>query len=261
MAGDDEDRGFKGLGKLKSGEAPPPTPSSPGPPPLRPRHVTPPPAPGGPPGGRPPPPKTGMSGCLKAALILLGLLIALVLGLVVLGWLFAPSAEERAAYAEERARRAAESLAAERAESERVDACRASVGARPGSGDELSRRVGFGQHTVRVTAGSEDAVVKLRQDGRTAIAFYVRAGETGTIEDLPDGTYRVMFATGSEFSTGCGEFLRGMQVSADPEPATFLPTVEAGQTYYQELEYRLTRQAGGNFMPDSAEAADFRDLE
>ena len=91
------------------------------------------------------------------------------------------------------------------------------------------------------------------------LSFYVRAGESAGVSDIPDGTYQVMFAHGSQFSRGCGEFLVDMSVSADPDPLVLAVTQEGDASYFAIMEYTMTRSAGGNFEPDVLDAEAFRD--
>ena len=278
MHGDD-DRGFKGLGKLAANQ-PPPLPPAPQPPPPPAPASGPTPAPPAlapaPPGTPTPPaaprgPAPGNSGCAKVALVALAMLVLAFAVLAMLGRLFAPDDDATpAAYdapaallgpqAEADAAAALAAAQAEvAAEEARLAACRLDMGTPPASGEVLVRDLDAGGHTVKVNGGGEDGLVKLRQDGRTVLAFYVRADESGGVDDLPDGTYQVLFAHGTEFSRGCGEFLRDMQVSADPEPLVMAMIPEGDDSYFAIMEYTLTRQAGGNFEPEALDAADFRD--
>src|SRR5690606_4261072 len=102
---------------------------------------------------------------------------------------------------------------------------------RPYSGEVLLQH-GRGPHHLTVNAGARDALVKLRRSGTTSLAFYVRAGESGTVQSIPDGTYQIMFATGDGFSRKCLEFVTSMQVISDPSPQTFRVTSDGYADYY-----------------------------
>ena len=258
--GDDDGKGFKGLGKLAASQ-PPPVPAPP------PTPAPPPPAAG----GRPPTP--GNSGCAKVALVAVVMLVLAFALLAGLGRLFAPDedapgadADEPAGYVEPALDPQALAGAQAAAEAEqariaagiaRIEACRTDMGAHPYSGEVLVRDLDGGGHTLKVNGGGQDGLVKLRQDGRTVLSFYVRAGESAGVDDIPDGTYQVLFAHGSEFSRGCGEFLVDMSVSADPDPLVLAVTQEGDASYFAIMEYTLTRQAGGNFEPDVLDAEAF----
>jgi hypothetical protein len=140
--------------------------------------------------------------------------------------------------------------------------CEAGVGGEPYSGEVLAQAA-TGSHSITVKAGSSAALVKLRSDGGTALAFYVRANESGSVKDLADGSYQIMFASGEGFSRKCLEFMSSMSVLADPQPVTFLTTRE--ETYNGEVihssaaEYTLTEVAEGNFTPRSVDPSAFRE--
>ena len=140
--------------------------------------------------------------------------------------------------------------------------CEVPTTVRPASGTVLLQ-VAIGSHSIKVDAGASDALVKLRQHGKTELAFFVRANETGTVTNLADGTYQIMFATGDGFSRKCMEFVNSMQVLADPSPATFqtrqVPTADGVMVYSSSAEYRLTEQVGGNFKPQNMDPSAFRE--
>lgn len=117
-----------------------------------------------------------------------------------------------------------------------------------------------GPHSINVRAGSKDVVVKLKSKaGRTALAFYVRSGESATIDSVPEGQYRVMFATGKRYSRKCGVFLDDMEVQQDPNFATFKTTNDSENVYTSIAEYRLVEQVAGNFRPEQAAISSFSD--
>lgn len=140
--------------------------------------------------------------------------------------------------------------------------CEAGAGGEPHSGEVLAQS-STGSHSIKVTAGPTAALVKLRSNGTTALAFYVRAHETGTVANLADGTYQIMFATGEGFSRKCLEFMSSMNVLADPQPVTFMTTRET--TYEGEVirssvaSYTLTQVTGGNFAPKTVDPSAFRE--
>ena len=116
-----------------------------------------------------------------------------------------------------------------------------------------------GDHQLRVKAANSDVLVKLKTAaGSTALAFYVRAHESGQVTSLGDGDYYVYFATGSNFSTKCMEFLDNMSVQKDASLASFQTSVRGDYIYHSSAEYQLTTQSGGNFRPSHATADEFR---
>lgn len=89
--------------------------------------------------------------------------------------------------------------------------CRANKGAPVGAGELLHgtlSRARFMLLQVR-NSTAQDAYVKLLDPGKkVAVSFLVKARANRTINGLPKGEYEIAFATGSEFSRGCGSFVK-----------------------------------------------------
>ncbi|MDO8605437.1 MAG: DnaJ domain-containing protein [Phaeospirillum sp.] len=100
--------------------------------------------------------------------------------------------------------------------------CAENRGATPSTGEVLTRRVS-GDHRLLVhNEGRRDGVVKLKTlAGNTVTAFYVPATYHIGVGGIPEGTYRIEFATGSHYSRGCGVFLDEMQAMVMPVTLTF----------------------------------------
>lgn len=143
-------------------------------------------------------------------------------------------------------------------EGARAIVCDVANSDRPYSGEVLLRN-GSGSHHLTVNAGGQDALVKLRRNGITELAFFVRAGESGTVETVADGRYQIMFATGEGFSRTCLEFVTSMNVISDPTPQTFEVTSDSYAEYYSTASYTLTRQTDGNFRPQTEDQGAFRE--
>lgn len=148
------------------------------------------------------------------------------------------------------------------AQDARVAFCEVATTVHPSSGEVLLQ-AGTGSHSIKVNAGASDALIKLRQNGKTRLAFFVRANESGTVANLADGTYQVMFATGDGFSRKCLEFVNSMHVSTDPTPAAFQtwqePTEGGVMVHSMSSEYTLTQQVGGNFEAQDIDPGAFRE--
>lgn len=140
----------------------------------------------------------------------------------------------------------------------RAVVCDVAGSGRPGTGEVLLRR-GYGSHQLTVRAGASDVLVKLRNADATVLAFFVRAGGAATISDVPDGTYRIMFAFGEGFSRSCLEFVNSMKVISDPSPLSFWVTSDGYAQYSSTATYSLQNQVGGNFRPQTDDAAEFRE--
>ena len=92
------------------------------------------------------------------------------------------------------------------------------------NGDVLLRRTG-GSHRVTVAnATGTDAVVRLRTSGgQTLLALYLTAGEEAALAGIPEGSFQITFATGTNYSRACGLFLDGMKTFALDAPQIFVP--------------------------------------
>ena len=101
--------------------------------------------------------------------------------------------------------------------------CETNRGDPPKSGDVLLRRTG-GNHRATITNDTgADAVVRLKTSGgQTLLALYVAAGEEATLAGIPDGSFRLTYATGSAYSRACGIFLDGMQTQQLDAPQIFI---------------------------------------
>ena len=112
---------------------------------------------------------------------------------------------------------------------------------------------GASGHEVEIKNGSSaDAIVKLRDavSGRLAVSFFVQKGATATFGRLPDGTYHVQYAFGSNLAVDCRSF-------AHVTSAQQMPSVESMVTRYSQtkiirshLTYTLYTVPGGNVRPE-----------
>lgn len=100
--------------------------------------------------------------------------------------------------------------------------CAENRGAPPGTGEVLTRRVS-GDHRLLIhNEGRRDGAVKLKTlAGHTVASFYVPATYHIGVGGIPEGTYRIEFATGTAYSRGCGVFLDDMQAMVLPVTLTF----------------------------------------
>ncbi|HEX4815480.1 MAG TPA: hypothetical protein VFV66_22280 [Nonomuraea sp.] len=88
-------------------------------------------------------------------------------------------------------------------------AAQTAAAARPGNGRILYDRLSGGRGVLKVKNGtSRDGVITLVKGRTKAISFYVRARSTASVKDVRDGTYRIYFTTGYQFSTSRKRFTR-----------------------------------------------------
>jgi hypothetical protein len=118
---------------------------------------------------------------------------------------------------------------------------------RPDNGAILKRLPTFnggkGELTIRMGAGG-DAVVKLvkRDSSQASIAVYIRSDSSTTVTGIPDGVYRVLYATGDGYNARHTAFLVNMSAAEFDEPATYTTT----RTTYSTWSITLHSAGDGN---------------
>lgn len=119
----------------------------------------------------------------------------------------------------------------------------------------ILRHTRTGPHTLKATNGlSLDAVVKLREtSGQTVVSFYVTAGSVVTIDNVPQGVFRIDFATGHEFSPSCGYFLSEMSSRRFVDPESFVTRFEGEYGHESVVEINLDPTGGGTMQQVSAD--------
>ncbi|MBF0327037.1 DnaJ domain-containing protein [Magnetospirillum moscoviense] len=100
--------------------------------------------------------------------------------------------------------------------------CAQNPGSTPEAGEVLIRRA-TGEHRLLIhNDGRRDAVVKLKTlGGHTVAAYFVPATHHIGVGGLPDGTFRIEFASGSHYSRACGVFTQSMQAALLPFTLTY----------------------------------------
>lgn len=126
----------------------------------------------------------------------------------------------------------------------------------PINGAVLSRDTsrGTGPHTVEIANGDAgDTIVNVRDaaSGDIVVSFFVAQGETASVSDLPDGRYRIQYATGGELAVDCSRFAAPTSATQDPE------TVEFAAGSATVLTYELTPVEDGNFDGQAIEPGIF----
>jgi hypothetical protein len=117
--------------------------------------------------------------------------------------------------------------------------CADNTGAAPIPGEVLSRRVS-GDHRLLIhNDRRRDAVVKLKSlTGSTVMTVFVPATFHIGVSGIPEGTYRIEFATGGNYSRGCGLFIDEMQSMVMPVTVTFkylAPTANRSMSAIAEI--------------------------
>ncbi|WP_285653468.1 hypothetical protein [Actinomycetospora sp. NBRC 106375] len=90
--------------------------------------------------------------------------------------------------------------------------------------------------------GAQDAYVTVVDGQRVIRGVYVRAGGTATVDDVPDGTYALYFATGSGWNADIRGFTADRRASRFDQTLTFTTT----RQQYTTWTVSLTPVPGGN---------------
>ena len=120
----------------------------------------------------------------------------------------------------------------------------------PSNGAQLTRdgSKGSGPHTVRiVNTSAGNTIVNVRDfaSNDMVVSFYVAEGQEAGVSDIPDGNYRIQYATGGDLGEDCKNFAVLGGASQDPEMIEF----PAGSA--MTLTYELTPIVDGNFEGQS----------
>lgn len=142
-------------------------------------------------------------------------------------------------------------------EKAKLDDCRRAGIRRPKSGEVLSQ-LEEGEHSLRVQAGNNDAVIKLKdRTGSTVFSMYVRDGEVAQVNSIPDGIFKFMYATGRGYSDNCGIFVEDMYAASADDYTVFEKDYVQGGYYTTSAQYTLYEVVGGNFRPRSIDVNQF----
>lgn len=102
--------------------------------------------------------------------------------------------------------------------------CAENKGTPPASGEALLRRASGDQRLLVHNDGKLDGVLKLKTlAGNTVVSFFVPATYHIGLSGVPDGTYRMEFATGRSYSRACGLFTEAMNTAVLPFTLTLKP--------------------------------------
>jgi hypothetical protein len=101
--------------------------------------------------------------------------------------------------------------------------CQSNRGDPVRTGDVLLRRTGGNHRATVANDTGADTVVRLKTTGgQTLIALFVAAGQEATIAGIPEGSFRLAYATGSGYSRACGLFLENMNTFMLDAPQIFV---------------------------------------
>jgi hypothetical protein len=119
-------------------------------------------------------------------------------------------------------------------------------------------------HVMEFTnSGGGDALIKIRHadSGRLAASFFLRRGETLTIEGVPDGSYVVQYAFGPALAPDCRSLTRIVKASQMPETDVLTTQVHDDDDHSEitrmSVAYDLSVGETANQKPISIDAAAF----
>lgn len=138
----------------------------------------------------------------------------------------------------------------------------------PTNGEVLvDHRTGGGPgHKLEIDNGTRgDAIIKIRNasSNRALATFFVERGQAASLNNIPDGEYRVQYAVGDKLASDCRSFVNDGSSSASEFPGS-----ESLQTRYEDdlegtriirsrLSYTLYSVPNGNVRPSSIDMSDF----
>lgn len=136
--------------------------------------------------------------------------------------------------------------------------CQANAGVTPKS-NKIIQQTLQGTHRLTIENGTEnDAVFKLKDlSGSTIVTAFVKAQTNFSLSSIPDGKYKLMFATGDNYSTACRLFLNNMQVEAFPETKTFKISSDGLYNYSSQLAITLHPVVDGTVRTEPASVDEF----
>lgn len=135
--------------------------------------------------------------------------------------------------------------------------CEVGEGQRPPSG-YVFERADSGENSITVTAADKDTLVRIKGGDSVVLTFFVRANDAAWIDDIPDGSFQVMFATGTGFSRKCIDFIGDINVSGTDQPVRFRSVQVGSRISYTDMHFDLNVQRQGNFRPRTYSADEFR---
>lgn len=113
----------------------------------------------------------------------------------------------------------------------------------------------FGTNVLKVqTAPGSDVYVKVKDmKGVEIVGFFIHAGKEEGV-NLPNGRYRIYFATGTRFSPECGRFMSDMRIQKDP--SSVLLDGNMSLSYSLKMT-SMPRHSMNSFRPANASQEEF----
>ena len=127
--------------------------------------------------------------------------------------------------------------------------CKESID-RPKNGTLLSDAQRIGGNAISVqNGGNSDVIIKLRdQLNNVLISFYLRKNESYTYRKIPNEMLLFTYATGKNYSVGCGVFMDDMRAHRETTHVDYSSKI---------WTYTLKSRLDGNFLPKIMDTDDF----
>jgi hypothetical protein len=123
----------------------------------------------------------------------------------------------------------------------------------------ISQFTGSGGALTVINGTKQDAFVKLVEPlSRTLIAaFFVKSGTTLTQEQIPDGTYNVLFVLGKGWNSQTQSFTKGKRFAKFDKSLNFTTAQIANGVQYKVFKITLNPVVGGNARTSGINEQDF----
>jgi len=132
------------------------------------------------------------------------------------------------------------------------------------NGAVLSQPSGAGEGTLTIDNGtSQDAVVKLVDETaqRLIVAFYIRAGSKASIKTIPDGLFRVIYGSGTDWDSAARTFTRDKSFAVFDRELNFDTTQKMiGEDVYEQhsgFDVTLHAVINGNAATSNVSESEF----
>lgn len=129
---------------------------------------------------------------------------------------------------------------------------------RPKTGKVLHNSTGSGYGTMHITAGSEDALIKLEsiENPEKYQLIYIRSGETATFS-VYSGDYILKYTTGSQWYGTKEMFGADAVFTKADDTFTFSIAYSGNYVYYTDITVTLYSVFGGTLASEDIDPSDF----
>jgi hypothetical protein len=122
-------------------------------------------------------------------------------------------------------------------------------------------RQGLGKLTIENGQQADAVAVLTTPEKVTVLSVYVRGGDSFTVEQIADGTYRLFFMIGEDWDDAANRFTRRPGLSAFDDDFAFTTTRTAEGVRFSTFRITLQPVAGGTAETDPVNPQDFPAIE